>query len=85
MNGRIRKREQDPDITRRSRLLLYVAFGVAALLLGRPSWLQVVQFDRPRSLSENNRPRLRTARAPPGVTPTPKGRAAGARPRAPPV
>jgi penicillin-binding protein 2 len=67
MMSRIRKREQDPDITRRSRLLLYVAFGAFALLLGRLYWLQVVESDRYRNLSENNRLRLRTVRAPRGL------------------
>jgi len=75
MNGRIRKREQDPDITRRSRLLLYVAFAAFALLLGRLYWLQVVESDRYRNLSENNRLRLRTVRAPRGLILDRKGRA----------
>jgi len=66
MTGRIRKREQDPDITRRSRFLLYVAFGMFALLFGRLYWLQVVESDRYRNLAENNRLRLRTVRAPRG-------------------
>jgi penicillin-binding protein 2 len=73
--SRIRKREQDPDITRRSRLLLYVAFGAFALLLGRLYWLQVVESDRYRNLSENNRLRLRTVRAPRGMILDRKGRA----------
>ncbi|GAB4242280.1 MAG: penicillin-binding protein 2 [Deltaproteobacteria bacterium] len=75
MTGRIRKREQDPDITRRSRVLLYIAFGAFALLLGRLYWLQVVEFDRYRDLSENNRLRLRTVRAPRGLILDRKGRA----------
>jgi len=75
MMSRIRKREQDPDITRRSRLLLYVAFGAFALLLGRLYWLQVVESDRYRNLSENNRLRLRTVRAPRGMILDRKGRA----------
>jgi penicillin-binding protein 2 len=75
MNGRIRKREQDPDITRRSRLLLYVALGAFALLLGRLYWLQVVESDRYRNLAENNRIRLRTVRAPRGLILDRKGRA----------
>jgi penicillin-binding protein 2 len=74
MTGRIRKREQDPDITRRSRLLLYVAFGAFALLLGRLYWLQVVESDRYRNLAENNRLRLRTVRAPRGLILDRKGR-----------
>ena len=75
MMSRIRKREQDPDITRRSRLLLYVAFGAFALLLGRLYWLQVVESERYRNLAENNRLRLRTVRAPRGLILDRKGRA----------
>jgi len=75
MTGRIRKREQDPDITRRSRLLLYLAFAAFALLLGRLYWLQVVESDRYRKLAENNRLRLRTVRAPRGLILDRKGRA----------
>jgi penicillin-binding protein 2 len=75
MTGRIRKREQDPDITRRSSLLLFVAFGAFALLLGRLYWLQVVESDRYRNLSENNRLRLRTVHAPRGLILDRKGRA----------
>jgi len=72
---RIRKREQDPDITRRSSILLYVALGAFALLLGRLYWLQVVKVDRYRYLAENNRLRLRTVRAPRGLILDRKGRA----------
>ncbi|MGE5285079.1 MAG: penicillin-binding protein 2 [Actinomycetota bacterium] len=75
MTGRIRKREIDPDITFRSRLLLYVAFAAFALLLGRLYWLQVVETDRYRSLAENNRLRLRTVHAPRGLILDRKGRA----------
>ncbi|HEX9206328.1 MAG TPA: penicillin-binding protein 2 [Candidatus Deferrimicrobiaceae bacterium] len=75
MKPRIRKREQDPDITRRGRILLYVAFGAFALLLGRLYLLQVAEFDRYRNLSENNRLRLRTVRAPRGLILDRKGRA----------
>ena len=75
MNQRIRKREQDPDITRRARILLYIALGAFALLLGRLYWLQVAQYDRFRNLSENNRLRLRTVRAPRGLILDRKGRA----------
>jgi penicillin-binding protein 2 len=75
MKQRIRKREQDPDITRRARILLYIVFGVFALLLGRIYWLQVAEFDRYRNLSENNRLRLRTVRAPRGLILDRKGRA----------
>jgi len=75
MMSRIRKREQDPDITRRSLILLFVAFWAFALLLGRLYWLQVVESDRYRDLSENNRLRLRTVRAPRGLILDRKGRA----------
>ncbi len=74
MTSRIRKREQDPDITRRAQILLYVALGAFVLLLGRLYWLQVVESDRYRNLSENNRLRLRTVRAPRGVILDRKGR-----------
>src|SRR3989337_2602239 len=74
MTGRIRKREQDPDITRRSRILLYVAFGGFALLRGRVYWLRVVESGRYRNLSENNRLRMRTVRAPRGLILDRKGR-----------
>jgi penicillin-binding protein 2 len=67
LSQRIRKREQDPDIARRSRMLLYVALAGFALLLGRLYWLQVVNYDLYRTLSENNRLRLRTVRAPRGA------------------
>ena len=75
MIQRIRKREQDPDITRRSSILLYVALGAFVLLLGRLYWLQVVKVDRYRYLAENNRLRLRTVRAPRGLILDRKGRA----------
>ncbi|MGB7630053.1 MAG: penicillin-binding protein 2, partial [Candidatus Deferrimicrobium sp.] len=75
MNGRIRKREQDPDIARRSRVLLYVAFAAFAFLLGRLYWLQVVESERYRNLAENNRLRLRTVRAPRGLILDRMGRA----------
>ena len=75
MTGRIRKREQDPDITRRSRILLYVVFGAFALLFVRLYWLQVVEADRYRMLAENNRLRIRTVRAPRGLILDRKGRA----------
>jgi len=75
MMSRIRKREQDPDIIRRSRVLLYVAFGAFALLVGRLYWLQVVDSDRYRDLAENNRLRLRTVHAPRGLILDRQGRA----------
>jgi len=63
---RIRKREQDPLIAARIRWVLWVALALFGLLLGRIYWLQVVQFERFRTLSENNRLRIRTIRAPRG-------------------
>jgi penicillin-binding protein 2 len=63
---RIRKREQDPDITWRARVLFYAALAGFLLLAGRLYWLQVVNYDYYRTLSENNRLRLRTVRAPRG-------------------
>ena len=68
---RIRKREQDPQITARIQAVLWVAFALFALLLIRLYWLQVVQYDRFRTLSENNRLRIRTIRAPRGANVTP--------------
>ena len=75
MNQRIRKREQDPDIARRARILLFAAIAGFSLLLARLYWLQVVSFDTYRSLSENNRLRLRTVHAPRGPIFDRKGRA----------
>ncbi len=75
MIDRIRKREQDPDIVRRARVLLYVAMGAFLLLLGRLYWLQVARYEHYRELSENNRLRLRTVRAPRGLILDRKGRA----------
>lgn len=66
MNQRLRKREQDPDISRRASILFFAALAGFALLLGRLYWLQVVNHDYYQTLSENNRLRLRTVRAPRG-------------------
>jgi penicillin-binding protein 2 len=66
MTQRIRKREQDPLIAARIRGVLWVAFALFGLLLVRLYWLQVVQYDRFQALSENNRLRIRTIRAPRG-------------------
>jgi len=63
---RIRKREQDPLIAARIRIVLWAALALFGLLLIRLYWLQVVQFDRFRTLSENNRLRIRTIQAPRG-------------------
>jgi penicillin-binding protein 2 len=63
----IRKREHDPLITARIRVLLGVGFLLFALLIGRLYWLQVMQHDLYMALSENNRVRIRTVRAPRGV------------------
>ncbi|MEW6719173.1 MAG: penicillin-binding protein 2 [Thermodesulfobacteriota bacterium] len=74
MIQRIRRREQDPDIARRARVLLYVAVGAFFLLLSRLYWLQVVSYDTYQALSENNRLRMRTVRAPRGPIFDRKGR-----------
>lgn len=66
MTQRIRKREQDPLIAARIRILLWAALALFGLLLIRLYWLQVIQFDRFRTLSENNRLRIRTIQAPRG-------------------
>lgn len=75
MTSRIRKREQDPQIAGRIKLVLRVGLALFALLLVRAYWLQVVQYDRFRTLSENNRLRIRTIRAPRGQILDRKGRA----------
>ena len=74
MKQRLRKREHDPDIVRRTSILLYLAFCAFAFLLARLYWLQVVDHGAYKSLSENNRLRLRTIRAPRGPVFDRKGR-----------
>jgi penicillin-binding protein 2 len=66
MTQRIRKREQDPLIAARIRGVLWVALALFGLLLLRLYWLQVVKYEQFRTLSENNRLRIRTIRAPRG-------------------
>lgn len=70
----LRKRERDPLIASRIRALLWVGLAIFALLLGRLYWLQVVQHDLYMTLSENNRVRIRTVRAPRGLILDRKGR-----------
>lgn len=67
MTERLRKREQDPWIGSRIRLLQWIALGLFVLLLGRMYWMQVVRHQEFRTLSENNRLRLRAVRAPRGL------------------
>jgi penicillin-binding protein 2 len=74
MTQRIRKREQDPLIAARIRGVLCVGFALFGLLFIRLYWLQIVQHDRFRTLSENNRLRIRTIRAPRGQILDRKGR-----------
>jgi len=74
LKQRIRKREQDPDITYRISILLRLALCAFALLFVRLYWLQVVDYDMYRELSENNRIRIRTIRAPRGPIFDRKGR-----------
>lgn len=74
MKGRIRPREQDPWVGARIGLLQWIALGLFALLLGRLYWMQVVRSDEFRTLSENNRLRLRAIRAPRGLVLDRKGR-----------
>ena len=62
-------------ITARIRGVLWVALALFGLLLVRLYWLQVVQFERFRTLSENNRLRIRTIRAPRGQILDRNGRA----------
>ncbi len=73
MKGRIRIREQDPWISSRIRILLWIGLGLFFLLLGRLYWLQVARYDHFRTLSENNRIRIRVVRAPRGVVLDRKG------------
>lgn len=75
MTPRIRKREHDPGIAGRVLAMSWLATAAFALLLVRLYWLQVVQFDHFRTLSENNRLRIRTIRAPRGPILDRKGRA----------
>jgi len=74
MKGRIRKREQDPWITSRVRILQWIGLGLFILLLGRLYWLQVVKYEYFKTLSENNRIRIRVVRAPRGVILDRRGR-----------
>ena len=74
MRGRIRKREQDPWITSRVRILQWIGLGLFILLLGRLYWLQVVKYEYFKTLSENNRIRIRVVRAPRGVILDRRGR-----------
>ena len=75
MTAQIRKREQDPQITGRIRWVTRAGLVIFALLLVRLYWLQVVQYERFRTLSENNRLRIRTIQAPRGQILDRKGRA----------
>lgn len=67
MNQTIRKREHDPRIVARVRFLSWVAIGVFLVLLSRIYWLQVARYEKYQTLSENNRLRIRTIRAPRGL------------------
>jgi penicillin-binding protein 2 len=74
MKERIRKREQDPWIASRIRILQGIGLALFFLLLGRLYWLQVVKYEELRTLSENNRIRIRVVRAPRGVILDRRGR-----------
>lgn len=67
MRGRIRPRERDPWIGARIGLLQWISLGLFLLLLGRLYWMQIARYDHFQTLSENNRLRLRTVRAPRGL------------------
>lgn len=67
MRGRIRPREQDPWVGARIGLLQWISLGLFVLLLGRLYWMQIARHDHYQTLSENNRLRLRTVRAPRGL------------------
>lgn len=75
MNDRIRKREQDPWIASRIRILEGIGLALLFLLIARLYWLQVAKYDHFRMLSENNRIRIRVVRAPRGMILDRKGRA----------
>ncbi|HEY3490410.1 MAG TPA: penicillin-binding protein 2 [Candidatus Deferrimicrobiaceae bacterium] len=74
MSESIRKREHDPLIVGRIRFLAWFSLAVFVLLVGRVYWLQVAQYDKYQTLSENNRLRIRTIRAPRGLILDRKGR-----------
>ncbi len=74
LNQRIRKREQDPLIDARVRVVRWGALALFVMLLGRLYWLQVIRHDHFQALSENNRLRIRTIRAPRGQILDRKGR-----------
>lgn len=74
MTESIRKREQDPGIVRRIRILAWVGLGFFAILVVRLYWLQVVHHEHFQILAENNRLRIRPVRAPRGVILDRKGR-----------
>jgi len=67
MRGRIRPREQDPWVGARIGLLQWITLGLFLLLLGRLYWMQIARHEHFQTLSENNRLRLRTIRAPRGL------------------
>ncbi len=67
MSEKIRKRERDPRIVGRIRFLSWLSVGVFVLLLSRVYWLQIAQYEKYQTLSENNRLRIRTIRAPRGL------------------
>lgn len=67
MRGRIRPREQDPWVGARIGLLQWISLGLFLLLLGRLYWMQIARYEHFQTLSENNRLRLRTVRAPRGL------------------
>lgn len=67
MTERIRKREQDPLIAARLRILLFAAAGMFLLLAGRLYFLQVARYEHFLTLAENNRLRIRMIRAPRGA------------------
>lgn len=67
MRGRIRPREQDPWVGARLGVLQWISLGLFLLLLGRLYWMQIARYEHFQTLSENNRLRLRTIRAPRGL------------------
>ncbi len=74
MKDRIRTRELDPWISSRIRILRWIGFSLFFLLIGRLYFLQIAKYDYFRTLSENNRIRIRVTRAPRGIILDRKGR-----------
>jgi penicillin-binding protein 2 len=71
---RLRRREEDPGIVLRVKVLSTFAGIVLLVVLTRAWWLQVARYEHYHDLAENNRLRIRTIRAPRGQILDRKGR-----------